>query len=147
MRYYAKKQSSRSLVYNRNVDLTSSIQIRILILSREAGCLFRDWMNSAKYLKQQLFSVILSMKTHIGLYFQKLFLVGQNFKALSCDIFFDELLVFFWITLLDIFCLKFEWKNYCTQIHISKETNDEKKQSQIHFHLSQTLILKNSRYP
>ena len=42
MRYFTRGKFSRSLVHMKNfgVDMTSSFQVRILILSREVGYLF-----------------------------------------------------------------------------------------------------------
>ena len=62
------------------------------------------------------------------------FLVFRNvsncskFKEHVCDIFFAyKLLILFWLTIVDIFCLKFESKNYIMQTHIPKEKNYEIK--------------------
>ena len=42
MRYFARSKFSKSLVHKKNfwLDMTSSLQVRILILSREVGYLF-----------------------------------------------------------------------------------------------------------
>ena len=42
--------------------------------------------------------------------FQKLFLIGQNLNRAHVTCSFDELLIFFGLTLADIFCLIFHCK-------------------------------------
>ena len=81
MRCFARSKLSRSLVHLKifGFDMTSSFQVRILILSREVEHLFWVWINSEKSLKQQLFSV--NYETSHNLTYS-----------------FLELFVFFWIT-------------------------------------------------
>ena len=90
MRCFARSKLSRSLVHLKifGFDMTSSFQVRILILSREVEHLFWVWINSEKSLKQQLFSV--NYETSHNLTYS-----------------FLELFVFFWITFVNIFCFEF----------------------------------------
>ena len=47
IRYFARRKFSRSLVHNNfELDMTSSFQVRIHILSRKVGYLFWAWMKS-----------------------------------------------------------------------------------------------------
>ena len=59
MRYFPGSKLSRSLVHMKHFefDITSSFQVKILILSREVGHPFWVWMKSEKSGKKQLFSV------------------------------------------------------------------------------------------
>ena len=58
--------------------------------------------------------------------------------------YFDELLIFFWITLVDILCLKFKSKNYSTKIHITMETSVEIRAKKNTFSLVSDADVKNS---
>ena len=123
--------------------MTSSAQIRILILSREVGYLFWVWMNLAKYCKTIIIlCYFVNKSSYWFIVFGKCF-SSFKFKALLSNIlfyYFDELLIFFWITLVDILCFKFKSKNYSTKIHITMETSVEiRAKKKIHFHLSQML--------
>ena len=54
IKYFARRKFSRSLVHNNfELDMTSSFQVRIHILSRKVGYLFWAWMNSEKSHERQ----------------------------------------------------------------------------------------------
>ena len=120
MRCFARSKLSRSLVHLKifGFDMTSSFQVRILILSREVEHLFWVWINSEKSLKQQLFSV--NYETSHNLTYS-----------------FLELFVFFWITFVNIFLFlttkKILYVN--TFSKGNQSWNKNKEQRYIHFYL------------
>ena len=67
-------------------DMTSSFQSRIFILSKEVECLF--WVSLAYN-------------------FRKIFFIGQNLKHIHMACTFLKLLIFFWLTLVNNYCLEF----------------------------------------
>ena len=74
------------------LEMTISLQVRILILSREVGYLVWVRINSAKSCEWQLFAVILQTSHNqilIGLKFSKNVFRWETFKTCSCDIFFS----------------------------------------------------------
>ena len=88
---------------------TISFLVRIHIFSRKVGYLLSIWMNAEKSHKQQLLSVILWTRhyhTLIGLQFlEKVFYWSKN-KARIKNVYvtysFHEILICFWLTLVDI---------------------------------------------
>ena len=115
-----RSKLSRSLVHLKifGFDMTTSFQVRILILSREVEHLFWVWINSEKSLKQQLFSV--NYETSHNLTYS-----------------FLELFVFFWITFVNIFLFlttkKILYVN--TFSKGNQSWNKNKEQRYIHFYL------------
>ena len=64
-------------------DMTNSLQVGILILSKEVGHLFWVWIKLAK--SDKLFSVFCEksiIKLLLAYSFQKIFIIGQNSKGL-----------------------------------------------------------------
>ena len=93
--------------------------------------------------------IILSWQAIIKLWlacsFRIMYFVSWKLKHVHVTYSFDELLLFFWLTLVDIFCLKFDFSlHQRNTLHNSKGNND--KNSEIHFHLSQMLMLKNPSF-
>ena len=82
--------------------MRSSFQVEKRILLREVGYLF--WAasdnNSRQICKQAI------IKLSLDYTFRK-FSNGQNLKHVHMTYFFLELLIFFWLTLADVYCLEF----------------------------------------
>ena len=104
--------------------MANSFQVRILILSREVEYLFCAWMNSEKSCKRQLFSICkqATVKLSLTYSFQKMLFIGQNLKHNHMASSFFELLIFFWLTLVNIDCLEFI-SRYIREIQSPKEAN------------------------
>ena len=111
---FCKEEAAREEFSSQNffsVDMASSFQGRILILSREVGYSFLIWMNSAeshenyfrKFGKQVIIKLFLTYSV------RKIFIICQNLKHVHVKYSFHELLVFFWLALVDI---RFSLENY-----------------------------------
>ena len=78
--------------------MTISFQVRIRILSRKVGYLL-----SLNELGEKLQATLIVGKFVIGLWFSENVFHWSRFKARSHDIPFLELLILFWLTLVDEF--------------------------------------------
>ena len=71
------------------------------------------------------------IKLSLAYSFRKMFFIGQNLKHVHMTYSFLELLIFFWLTLVDIWCLEFfspcQKNIVCEWIQTSWETNYEIK--------------------
>ena len=73
-----------------------------------------------------------------------MFFIGQNLKHFHVTYSFHELLIFFSLTLLDIFSvILFVTMKFCILLHTPNETSDEIKMCFFSFLFSGILILKN----
>ena len=91
------------------------------------------WMNSTKsqtsiildnFLKKQAITKLL-----LAYKFRKMFQIGKNSKLIHIAYSFDEILIFFWLTLVYIFCLTFDFSLH-HRFTFPKETNNEIKTKQ-----------------
>ena len=73
--------------------------------------------------KQAITKLLLAYK------FRKMFQIGKNSKLIHIAYSFDEILIFFWLTLVYIFCLTFDFSLH-HRFTFPKETNNEIKTKQ-----------------
>ena len=108
------------------------------------------WMNLVRSRKQQLFSgslYTIHNETPIGLLKSpwKIFFIGQNLNHIHGTYSFGEILIFFWVTVVDVFCLKFDFSQHQRNIVRNYILRRKQiKQRKIPFHWSQMMMLKNS---
>ena len=115
------------------LDMTNSLQVKILILSKEVGYLFWVWINSAKIHEWQLFLVILQTR-YINSYWLMVFGKCLWLKAYSHDINFP------W-TFDPFFYLPLHERNTVRKYPLQLM---KYKQRDTHFHLSEMLKLKDA---
>ena len=114
MRYFTRSKFSRSLVHRKIDDLTwqvvlkleylytfmKGVSIRLLSLNKVEE-ISKTTIIQCTFIRKNSYGFIVFVKC--------LCLMTYSF---------DKLLIFFWVTLVDIFCLKLESKSYCTYVHI-----------------------------
>ena len=130
--------------------MTCSFEVRVRILPREVGYLFWVWMNSEKSRRGQYSRQICKqaiIKLSLAYSFWKMLFIRQNLKHVQMPYFampsFLKLLIFFWLTLVDILCLEFI--SHHTKEILYVNTNFMGNQlwnKNKHFHFFLILILK-----
>ena len=87
--------------------MTSNLQVRMFVLSREVGYLLWICMNSAKSRKRQAIP-----KLSLAYRFRKMIFMDQNLKTIYMNFSFDKFLIFFWLILVDTSCLMFDFSRH-----------------------------------
>ena len=88
IKYFARGKFLRRFTCKKGFGL-----VRILMLLREIGYHFWVLINSKKVTNDN--------------YVRQLFLIGHNLKYVHMTYYFHELLIFFWLTLVNTLCLKY----------------------------------------
>ena len=127
--------------------MTSSSQVRINILKRDISTSFGfKWTrrkvaydNNSQYICKQ--AIIKLSWVHS---FRKIFSIGQNLKHVHMTCYFLEFLVFFWLTLVNGYCLEFISHHIKEILYINASSRGNQSWNKNkHFHLFLILILKN----
>ena len=140
MRYFARSKFSRSLVHKKNFSFIWQVVFKLGYVCQESWDTSSEfeWTlrkvasenNSPQISKQGL------IKLSLAYSFRKIFFIGQNLKHVHMTYSFLELLIFFWLTQVDIYCLEFI-SHHITEI-LYLNTNSKGNQSwnkNKHFHL------------
>ena len=120
--------------------MTSSFQIRIRIFSREViGTSSEfEWTlrkvatgnNSRQICKQSI------IKLSLAYSFRRMFFIDQNLNQVYMTYSFLELLIFFWLTEVDIDCLEFISHHITEILHLNTKSKGNKSWNKSkHFHL------------
>ena len=142
MRYFARSKFFGSLVHNKNFGLIWQVVLKL----RYLFCQGRLPLLSLNELgKKSQTTIILGKFVNkpssnfyrINCYrFEKMLFIGQNLKHVHMTSSFLERLIFFWLILVNIYCLEF------ISLH-QRYTNMKEIQIATHFHLSLIMMLKN----
>ena len=107
MRYFVKSKFSRNLVHKKNFTLVWQVVLKlgyVFCQERQDTSFEFEWTqrkvvrdnNSWWICKQAI------IKLSLAYSFRKMFFIGQNLKYVHMTYSFLELLIFFWLTLVDI---------------------------------------------
>ena len=125
-KYFAGSKFSRSCVHKKNwLDVTSSLQVKIL---RQDSSFKFEWIRwkvvvnnySLKFCKEAITNFLLAHS------FWKMFFIGQNLNSVLVIYSFDQLWIFFWLTLVVTLCLKFYFSSHM-KMHTTKDTKHDIK--------------------
>ena len=86
--------------------MRSSSQVRMPILSGEVEYIFLVWMNSEESRERLIYQQAI-IKLLSAYSFRNIFFIGQNLKHGHMVYSFLELLIFFWLILVIIYCFEF----------------------------------------
>ena len=147
MRYFARSKFSRILVHKRNFSLICQVVFKfgnVFCQKEWDTCLEFKWIrikvasgNNSRYIYKQTI-----IKLSLAYSFRKTFFIVQNFKYVHITCSFLELLIFFWLTLADIYCLEFISHHIKEIFYVNKDSKGNQSWKK-KFHLFLTLILKN----
>ena len=112
MRYFVRNKFFESFVHKKNFGLIWQVVFKLgyLFLHGRQDTSFEfewTWRKVAsdnyyrKICKQTIIKLLLTYS------FQKMFFIGQNLKYVHMTYSFVKVLIFFWLTLVNIYCLEF----------------------------------------
>ena len=144
MRYPAMRKFSRSLVHMKNFSLIWQVVFKlgyVLCQERKDSSSEFEWTlrkvasdnNSWQICKQTI------IKLSLAYIFRKMFFIGQNLKHVHMTYSFLELLIFFWLTQVDIDCLEFISHHNKEMLYLntnSKRIQSWNKNKRFHLFLS-----------